>query len=151
MAPAIFPASVHPVPSADTNLVFTLISTLRSYKDKALKDLAFYPLFTSFQRCDSPEAVVTILREQIPVFSQSRNDDDGFLKWAFPTVNVLCSFQGSFYAAFDLNFGLSRYESNSVIFAGIVLVSVLHGSFVWSILTPVAPRWLKIPTLAKTS
>jgi hypothetical protein len=56
------------------------------------KDLASHPLLPSLQSCESPEDVLTVLREQVPAFSQSQSSDDRLTKWVTPTVNVLHSF-----------------------------------------------------------
>jgi hypothetical protein len=70
-------------------------AALESYRRKTKKDLASHPLLSSLQPCDSPEAVLTVLREQIPAFNQSENQDDGLTKWVIPTVNVLYTFSGT--------------------------------------------------------
>ena len=68
-------------------------AALESYKRKTKKDLASHPLLPNLQSCESPEAVLTVLREQVPGTSnQSRNGDGGLTKWITPTVNVLFSF-----------------------------------------------------------
>ena len=82
-------------PSTSTsNSDFTLIfnAALETYKRKTNNDLAAHSLLPSLQSCDSPDAVLAVLREQIPAFGQSRNDDDGLTKWVTPTVNVLYAF-----------------------------------------------------------
>jgi hypothetical protein len=68
---------------------------LETYKLETKKDLASHPLLPSLQSCDSPEAVLTILRERIPAFSESQNGDDRLTKWVTPTVNVLYAFSDS--------------------------------------------------------
>jgi hypothetical protein len=86
------------VPSTSTphsNFVSIFNAALESYKQKTKKDLASHPLLPSLQSCDSPEAVLTVLREQIPAFSQSQSGDDGLTKWVTPTVNVLCAFSAT--------------------------------------------------------
>jgi hypothetical protein len=70
-------------------------AALESYKHKTKKDLASHPLLSSLQPCDSPEAVLTVLRDQIPAFDQPENQDDGLTKWVIPTVNVLYTFSGT--------------------------------------------------------
>jgi hypothetical protein len=83
------------VPSSSTehsNFVSIFNAALESYKRKTKKDLALHPLLPTLQSCDSPEAILTVLREQIPAFGQSQNGDDGLTKWVTPTVNVLYSF-----------------------------------------------------------
>jgi hypothetical protein len=80
------------VASASTSrssLASVFNAALNSYKRKTKKDLASHPLLPSLQSCDSPEAVLTVLREQIPAFNQSQNGDDRLTKWVSPTVNVL--------------------------------------------------------------
>jgi hypothetical protein len=86
------------VPSTSTsqsNFASIFNAALESYKRKTKKDLASHPLLPSLQSCDSPEAILTVLREQIPTFSQSQNGDDGLTKWVTPTVNVLYAFSGT--------------------------------------------------------
>ena len=85
-------------PSASTsqsNFVSVFNAALETYKRKTKKDLASHPLLPTLQSCDSPEAVLTVLREQIPAFNQSQNGDDGLTKWVTPTVNVLYSFSST--------------------------------------------------------
>jgi hypothetical protein len=69
-------------------------AAFESYKRKTKKDLASHPLLSSLQSCDSPEAVLAVLRDQIPALNQSENQDDGLTKWVIPTVNVLYTFSG---------------------------------------------------------
>ena len=86
------------VPSTSTsrsNFVSVFNAALETYKRKTKKDLASHPLLPTLQSCDSPEAVLTVLREQIPGFNESRNGDDGLTKWVTPTVNVLYSFSST--------------------------------------------------------
>ncbi|KAF8487128.1 hypothetical protein DFH94DRAFT_841512, partial [Russula ochroleuca] len=72
--------------ASHSNFVPIFNAALETYKRKTRKDLAAHPLLLSLQSCDSPEAILTVLREQIPVFSQSQNGDDGLTKWVAPTV-----------------------------------------------------------------
>jgi hypothetical protein len=67
-------------------------AALDEYKRKTKKDLASHPLLPSLESCDSPEAILAVLREQIPGFSASQDEDDGLTKWVAPTVNVLYAF-----------------------------------------------------------
>jgi hypothetical protein len=64
-------------------------SALHAYKERTKLDLATHPLLVRLQICDSTEAVLTILREQI--FS-SHGGDEGLTNWLVPTVNVLHAF-----------------------------------------------------------
>ena len=67
-------------------------AALESYKHKTKKDLASHPLHPRLESCDSLEAILTVLRDQIPGFSESQNGHDALTKWATPTVNVLYAF-----------------------------------------------------------
>ena len=84
-------------PSTSTpqsNFVPIFNAALDSYKRKTKEDLASHPFLSSLQSCNSPEAVLTVLRDQIPAFNQSQNQDDSLTKWVIPTVNVLYTFSG---------------------------------------------------------
>ena len=93
------------VPSTSTsqsNFVTIFNAALETYKRKTKEDLASHPLLPSLQSCDSPEAVLTVLREQIPAFCQPQNGDDRLTKWVTPTVNVLYSFSATLGAGVGL-------------------------------------------------
>ena len=80
--------------TSQSNFVSIFNSALETYKHNTKKDLASHPLLPTLQACDSPEAILAVLREQIPAISQSQNDD-GLTKWITPTVNVLYSFSAT--------------------------------------------------------
>ena len=69
-------------------------NAIEAYKKKTKKDLRSHPLLDKLQNCDSPDAVLGILYEQIPGFDPSRGTNDKLAKWLNPTVNVLCTFSG---------------------------------------------------------
>ena len=81
--------------TSHSNFVPIFNSALESYKRKTKKDLASHPLLSTLQSCNSPEAVLTVLRDQIPAFNQSQNRDDRLTKWVTPTVNVLYTFSAT--------------------------------------------------------
>ena len=81
--------------TSQSNFVSIFNAALETYKHKTKKDLASHPLLPILQSCDSPDAVLTALRGQIPAFSQSQNGDDGLTKWVTPTVNVLYAFSST--------------------------------------------------------
>src|SRR5260221_1204982 len=70
-------------------------SALHAYKERTKLDLATHPLLSSLQTCDSPEAVLTILRDQIFAFDQSQGGDERLTNWLVPTVNVLYAFSAT--------------------------------------------------------
>jgi hypothetical protein len=78
-----------------SNFASIFNAALEKYKRKTKQDLAKHPLLPTLQSCDSPVAIITVLREQTPEFSQSQNSDDALTKWVAPTVNVLYSFSAN--------------------------------------------------------
>jgi hypothetical protein len=81
--------------SSNSNYQSIFDSALEAYKEKTSKELRSQPLLVKLETCDSPDAVLTLLRDQIPDFDQSRRTDDRLTKWLSPTVNVLYSFSGA--------------------------------------------------------
>ena len=80
-------------------------SALEAYKKKTKKDLRSHPLFSQLQTCNSPDAVLTLLRDQMLVTDPSRSpssDDDGLIKWLNPTVHVLYTFSEAIGAGISL-------------------------------------------------
>ena len=70
-------------------------SALEAYKKKTNKDLRSHPLLPKLQTCNSPDAVLTLLRDQMLAIDPSRStssDGDGLIKWLNPTVHVLYTF-----------------------------------------------------------
>jgi hypothetical protein len=67
-------------------------NALEAYKKKTKKDLRSHPLLAKLQTCSSPDAVLTVLREQIHGFDQSCSTsevDARSTNWLNPTVHVL--------------------------------------------------------------
>ena len=79
----------------NSNFASIFNAALKSYKRKTKKDLTSHPLLPRLQSCDSPEAILAILREQIPAFNQTQNCDDRLMKSVSPTVNVLYAFSAT--------------------------------------------------------
>ena len=72
-------------------------NALEVYRKKTRKDLRSHPLLSKLKNCDSPDAVLTTLRQEIPGFDQSgsSNDDNQLTKWLDPTIKVLISFSSA--------------------------------------------------------
>ncbi|KAN0118797.1 hypothetical protein V8E52_004908 [Russula decolorans] len=106
-------------PTSHTKFAYIFNTALESYRRKTKKDLASHPLLPSLQHCDSPEAILSVLREQIPTFNQSPNRDDEISKWVVPTVTALNAFSDTLGQVVGLAF-----PPADIIFAGIgVLLS----------------------------
>ena len=89
------------VPSTSTsytNFASIFNAALETYNRKTKQDLVNHPLLPRLQSCDSPEAILSILREKSPDSNQLQNPDesnDGLSEWVTPTVNVLYSFSAT--------------------------------------------------------
>ena len=84
-----------------SHLSFTSIfnAALESYRRETKKDLTSHPLLPKLQSCESPEAILAVLQEQIPAFIKTK---DAFTKWVIPTVNVLHAFSDTLHQAVGL-------------------------------------------------
>ncbi len=78
--------------SSSTNFVTIFKAALEEYKKKTKNDITSHPLASQLQACDSPAAVLSVLRDQVQALEQSQSADDNFTKWLDPTVNVLYAF-----------------------------------------------------------
>jgi hypothetical protein len=81
--------------TSNSNFLSIFNAALESYKRKTKKDLTSHPLLPRLQSCNSPEAILAVLREQIPTFNQSHSGDDRLTKWVEPTVNVVYAFSAT--------------------------------------------------------
>jgi hypothetical protein len=127
--------------SSSSSSKFQLIinDALDTYRKRTKKDPLTHPLATRLQACDTPAAILTILRDQIQGLDQSQRGDERWSKWLDPTVNVLFAFSTTIGAGVSLvlrgacylseicvlTFILQVFSPASVIFTGIgVLLSV---------------------------
>jgi len=91
--------------SATLNYQVIFDNALEVYKKKTNKELRSHPLLPKLQACNSPNAVLTVLREQIPTFDQSHSTsgtNDKLTNWLNSTVNVLYSFSETIGAGIGL-------------------------------------------------
>ena len=81
-------------PAADPSSSYQVIfdNALKAYKTKTGKDLKSDPLLRSLETCNSPDAVLVLLRQQIPGVGQSGSGDPRLTSWVDPVVNVLYNF-----------------------------------------------------------
>jgi hypothetical protein len=159
--------SVPSTSTSHTNFAYIFNAALESYRRKTKKDLASHPLLPSLQRCDSPEDILSVLREQFPTFNQSQNGDDQISKWVIPTMKVLNAFSdtlGQVVGLVNIStlrcgeisiliFTFQAFPPVDIIFAGIgVLLSVSVLTVPWGrlSLTLRAPRRLTMPARVRT-
>ncbi|KAH9044883.1 hypothetical protein EDB84DRAFT_1576299 [Lactarius hengduanensis] len=92
--------------------IFT--AALEAYKKQTKRDIASHPLAAQLRFCDSPSAILAVLRTQVYTFNRSQTADERWSKWLDPTVNVLYAFS----VALGNGVGLIFPPSNAI-FAGI--------------------------------
>ena len=79
-----------PSPSTSRSSIDTIIHTaLSAYKKKTGRDITSHPLATELQSCDSPDAILTVLRRKIPTPDIPKSGDEALEKYLIPTINVL--------------------------------------------------------------
>jgi hypothetical protein len=75
--------------TASTNFETIFAAALTEYKKQTKRDIASHPLATQLQSCDSPNAILAVLRARVQKFDRSQSADEKWMKWVDPTVNVL--------------------------------------------------------------
>ncbi|KAI9432201.1 hypothetical protein H4582DRAFT_1821458, partial [Lactarius indigo] len=104
-----------PLPTTSSSNFDTVFTTaFKAYKKRTGKDITSHPLAAQLKTCDSPDAILAVLRAQVEEFDQSRKDDERLTKWLNPTVNVLYAFSATLGEGVGLAFSPAK-----VIFAGI--------------------------------
>jgi hypothetical protein len=81
--------------SSSSNFQLIFNNALKAYEKRTKKDLLAHPLASQLQACDSPTAILAILRLQVQGLDQSRSGDDRWTKWLGPTINVLYTFSAT--------------------------------------------------------
>jgi hypothetical protein len=84
----------HDPPTSTSSTTFEAIFAvaLEEYKKQTKKDIASHPLAAQLKSCESPSAILTVLRAQVQAFDKSQRADEKLIKWMDPTVNVLYTF-----------------------------------------------------------
>ena len=70
-------------------------AALKSYKKRTKCDIASHPLATRIHSCDTPGAIIAVLRTQVQPSDQSQSADEKWTKWLVPTVHVLFGFSAT--------------------------------------------------------
>jgi len=82
-----------------SNLNSIFNSALQAYEKKTGKVITSHPcshpLATELQSCDSPDAILAVLRRQVPTLDQSTNSDRRIAKSLIPIINVLYAFSAT--------------------------------------------------------
>ena len=77
--------------TSSTNFETIFTAALKEYKKQTKRDIASNPLVTQLQSCDSPSAILAVLRARV----QNQSIDEKWIKWVDPTVNVLYAFSAT--------------------------------------------------------
>ena len=83
----------HAIPSTSSAPNFQLIfnNALEAYKKRTKNDLLVHPLVVQLQNCNSPNAILAVIHQQVKAFHQSQGAGERLTKWFDPTVKVLYS------------------------------------------------------------
>jgi hypothetical protein len=81
--------------STSTNFETIFTTALNAYNKQTKKDITSHPLSGQLQSCDSPSAILAVLRAQVQAFDNSQSADEKLTKWLDPTVNVLYAFSAT--------------------------------------------------------
>ena len=92
--------------SSFSNFQLVLNAALDAYEKKTKTKLLTHPLAAQFQSCDSPTAILSVLRDLIQQFDRRRTSDERLTNWLNPTVNVLYAF------SFTLGLGVGLVSLN---------------------------------------
>ncbi|KAH9016751.1 hypothetical protein EDB84DRAFT_711918 [Lactarius hengduanensis] len=103
-----------PATVSSSNFDSIFRTAFNAYKKRTGHDITSHPLAAQLKTCDSPDAILAVLRAQVEEFDQSRRDDERLTKWLNPTVNVLYAFSATLGEGVGLVFSPAK-----VIFAGI--------------------------------
>ncbi|KAI9430591.1 hypothetical protein H4582DRAFT_1439180 [Lactarius indigo] len=88
--------SQSPLPTTSSSNFDSIFQTaVKAYKKRTGQDITSHPLATQLKTCNSPDAILIVLRAQVEEFDQSRRDDERLTKWLNPTVNVLYAFSAT--------------------------------------------------------
>ncbi|KAI9432171.1 hypothetical protein H4582DRAFT_1821453, partial [Lactarius indigo] len=88
--------SQSPLPTTSSSDFDTIFKTaLKAYKKRTGQDITSRPLAAWLKTCDTPDAILAVLKAQVEEFDQSRRDDERLTKWLNPTVNVLYAFSAT--------------------------------------------------------
>ncbi|KAI9443606.1 hypothetical protein H4582DRAFT_2126653 [Lactarius indigo] len=108
--------------TSNTNFEAIFTAALEAYKKQTKNDITAHPLATQLTSCDSPAAVLDLLRAQLQAVDESQSANKKLTNWLDPTVNVLFAFSTTLGNAVGL-----VYPPSNAIFAGIgVLLQAIN-------------------------
>jgi hypothetical protein len=82
-------------PNASSDVQSELHAALEEYEEETKIKLLTHPLTAQIQSCDSPTAIVSVLRDLIQQFDERYTSDQRLSNWPNATVKVLYTFSGT--------------------------------------------------------
>ena len=93
-------------PSRTNNFTAIFNAAISEYQRVTGNPLDKHPLSAQLDSCDSPEAILNVLRTQAQAFSKFRKGDEKLMAWLDPIVNILYTFSGTLGEGIGLVGGL---------------------------------------------
>ena len=87
--------------SSSSNFQSVFNAALEAYEKATKKKLLAHPLAAQLQSCDSPAAILSVLKNLVQQSDQSSSSDQ-IRNWLDPTVNVLYTFSATLGAGVGL-------------------------------------------------
>jgi hypothetical protein len=117
----------HALPHAITSTNFETIiaAALEEYKQKTKTDIVSHPLAVELKSCESPNAILAVLRGQVQVFDKSQTVNEKLTKWLDPTVNVLYAFSAILGDTFKLVIAIFQ-DAQDLLFANSMCHRYFH-------------------------
>ena len=81
--------------SSSSNFQSIFNAALESYEKTTKNKLLAHPLAAQLQSCDSPAAILSVLKNLVQQSDQSSSTDQRLRNWLDPTVNVLYTFSAT--------------------------------------------------------
>ncbi|KAH9019783.1 hypothetical protein EDB84DRAFT_1624378 [Lactarius hengduanensis] len=114
--------SQSPLPSTSSSNFDSIFRTaFKAYKKRTGQDITSHPLAAWLKTCNSPDAILAVLRAQVEEFDQSRRDDERLTKWLNPTVNVLFAFSATLGEGVGLVFSPAKRRNWSSALGGAII------------------------------
>jgi hypothetical protein len=85
----------HPTSASSPDFQSIFNTALKSYERRTKSDLLAHPLAAQLQDCNSSNAVLALIHQQVRGLHQSQRGDDRLTKWLDPTANVLYAFSAT--------------------------------------------------------
>jgi hypothetical protein len=88
--------------SSSSNFQSVFNAALEAYEKTTRNKLFSHPLAAQLQSCDSPAAILSVLKDLVQQSDQSSSGDPRLRNWLDPTVNVLYTFSATLGAGVGL-------------------------------------------------